>query len=206
MRLIYLYSGLLLLLLSLGCKQASSTYGEMPTFTEKGGINVIIEIPAGTNEKTEYNYSNKRFEVEKIKGKKRSVDFLPYPGNYGFIPSTYMDPEKGGDGDALDVLVLSESLERGTIIEVKPLAALELLDDGEIDTKIIAIPVDTSLQIINATDFITFMVKYNAAQQIIQSWFLSYKGLGRTEFVAWKDDRAALAEIKRWATEQEVED
>ena len=208
MRLVYLYSVLLLMLLSLSCKQASSRYGEMPTFTEKGGINVIIEIPAGTNPKTEYNYANKRFEVEEVEGKKRSIDFLPYPGNYGFIPSTYMDPEKGGDGDALDVLVLSEALERGTIIEVKPLATLELLDNGEIDTKIIAIPVDTSLQIIDATDYITFMVKYNAAQQIIQNWFLSYKGLGKMEFVAWKDDRAAMAEIKRWATEveREVED
>jgi len=206
MRLSYLCSILLLILLSLGCKQASSTYGEMPAFTEKGGINVIIEIPAGTNEKTEYNYSNKRFEVENVNGKKRSVDFLPYPGNYGFIPSTYMDPEKGGDGDALDVLVLSETLKRGTIIEVKPLATLELLDNGEIDIKIIAIPVDTSLQIIDATDYITFMVKYNAAQQIIQNWFLNYKGLGEMEFIGWKDDRAALAEIKRWAEEQEVED
>jgi len=177
----------------------------MPTFTEKGGINVIIEIPAGTNEKTEYNYSKKRFEVEEVEGKKRSIDFLPYPGNYGFIPSTYMDPEKGGDGDALDVLVLSETLKRGTIIEVKPLAILELLDDGEIDSKIIAIPIDTSLQIINARDYITFMVKYNAAQQIIQNWFLNYKGVGEMEFISWKNDVAAMAEIERWATEEEEE-
>jgi len=193
------------MLLFVSCKQGSSTYSTMPTFTEKGGINVIIEIPAGTNEKTEYNYSKKRFEVEEVEGKKRSIDFLPYPGNYGFIPSTYMDPEKGGDGDALDVLVLSETLKRGTIIEVKPLAILELLDDGEIDSKIIAIPIDTSLQIINARDYITFMVKYNAAQQIIQNWFLNYKGVGEMEFISWKNDVAAMAEIERWATEEEEE-
>ena len=205
MRSLNLLSGLLFLFFCQSCKQSSS-YSSMPTFTETGGINVIIEIPAGTNEKAEYNYNKKRFEIEKIKGKNRSIDFLPYPGNYGFIPSTYMDPLQGGDGDALDVLVLSESLEMGTVIEVKPLASLELLDGGEIDTKIIAIPVDSSLQIMDATDYITFMIKYNKAQQIIQDWFLSYKGIGKVELVAWRDDQAAMAEIKRWTKKEEVEE
>ncbi len=204
MRFIYLLSGLLFFFFCQSCKQSSS-YSSMPTFSETGGINVIIEIPAGTNEKAEYNYNKKRFEVEKKEGKNRSIDFLPYPGNYGFIPSTYMDPEQGGDGDALDVLVLSESMEMGTVVEVKPIASLELLDNGELDTKIIAIPADSSLQIIDATDYITFYIKYNKAHQIIQDWFLSYKGIGRTELVGWRDDQAAMTEIKRWMRKEPLE-
>jgi inorganic pyrophosphatase len=35
-----------------------------------------------------------------------------YPGNYGVIPRTLLPGELGGDGDALDVLVLGELAER----------------------------------------------------------------------------------------------
>jgi inorganic pyrophosphatase len=149
----------------------------LPAITEKG-INAVIEIPAGTNHKAEYDYESGEFVVETRNGKKRVVDFLPYVGNYGFVPSTYMDPALGGDGDAIDILVISETVPSGTVMEVIPIAALELMDNNEIDTKLIAVPVDTSLRVMHATDFMTFTIKYNAAQQIIENWFLNYKGLG----------------------------
>lgn len=179
------------------CKEGSVNISQLEAFT-KNGVNAVIEIPAGTNKKSEYNSSTKRFEIETIKGKQRMVDFLPFPGNYGFIPSTYMDKDKGGDGDALDILVISETVPRGTVLEVKPIASLLLMDRDEIDTKIIAVPLDSTLQVIQTMDHITFMVKYNKAQQIIQDWFLSYKGIGQTELIGWRDDRHALAEIRKW--------
>ena len=43
------------------------------------------------------------FIIDKKNGEERIVQFLPYVGNYGYIPSTFSDPEEGGDGDALDV-------------------------------------------------------------------------------------------------------
>jgi inorganic pyrophosphatase len=162
------------------------------------GVNVIIEIPAGTNHKIEYDYATKTFKVDQENGKDRVIDFLPYPGNYGFIPGTLMDKEKGGDGDALDILVIAESLPTGTAIEVIPIAALELLDNGEIDTKLIAIPVDSTLRVIQATNFEDFMIEYNIVQTIIKDWFLNYKGLGKVEMVAWKDEKFAMAKIEKW--------
>ena len=166
------------------------------------GINAIIEIPAGTNQKIEYDYASKSFKVGQENGKNRVVDFLPYPGNYGFIPGTLMDKSKGGDGDALDVLVLSESLPTGTSIEIIPIAALELLDGGEVDTKLIAVPVDSTLRIIQATNFEDFMIEYNIAQTIIKDWFLNYKGLGKMEMKGWKDEKFAISEIKKWEVKQ----
>lgn len=178
---------------------------ELAAFTEEG-MNVVIEIPAGTNRKIEYNMENKQFEVDVVDGKKRIIDFLPYPGNYGFIPSTMMDKERGGDGDALDILVLGESQETGTVMKVKPIAILELLDGGEIDSKIIGVPIDSSLQVMNIDKFEDLLIKYNGAQRIIETWFLNYKGLGEMELVSWKNEAAALAEIRKWATREEVED
>lgn len=126
------------------------------------------------------------------------IDFLPYPGNYGFIPSTLMEESRGGDGDALDILVIAESLKTGDTISVIPIGTLLLNDRGEEDTKIIAVPADPQKRVLQATDYQTFTVKYNAAQKIIENWFLNYKGLGVTKFVGWKNDRYAMQEIQKW--------
>ena len=59
-----------------------------------------------------------------------------YPANYGFIPRTY-----AGDGDPLDVLVLcSETLDPMVEVDCYPIGVIRMIDDDEIDDKIIAIP------------------------------------------------------------------
>ncbi len=181
------------------CKTEPS-YKSLPAITSQG-ILTVIEIPAGTNKKVEYNLSKARFEIDKIDGKERVVDYLPYPGNYGFIPSTRMDKSKGGDGDALDILVICESLQTGDTISVIPIGTLMLDDLGEIDTKIIAVPADPSRRVIDVTDYQTFTVKYNSVQKIIENWFLNYKGLGVTRLIGWKNDRYAMSEIEKWKEE-----
>ena len=93
-------------------------------------------------------------------GKTRIIDFLSYPGNYGFIPSTLMSKEIGGDGDSLDILVLSQSIATGTVIEVNPIAILTLIDNGEIDSKIIAVPTNKNNRIITATSYEELESKY----------------------------------------------
>ena len=77
---------------------------------------MVVEIPAGTNHKIEYDPSTDSFENDKKDGKDRVISFLPYPGNYGFIPSTLMNKDRGGDGDALDILVIGESEPTGTVL------------------------------------------------------------------------------------------
>ena len=110
---------------------------------------MVVEIPAGTNKKLEYNAKTNSFPADVLSGEERKVNFLPYPGNYGFIPSTIMDRSKGGDGDALDVLLLSQHIATGTILEIIPIGILVLEDNGEDDSKIIAVPVDENLRVID---------------------------------------------------------
>ncbi|MEL6863215.1 MAG: inorganic diphosphatase [Bacteroidota bacterium] len=191
---------LLLLLIACGL-EPSIDYTQVPALTEQG-FHIVIEIPAGTNHKIEFNKENGRFENDLENGQTRVVDFLPYPGNYGFIPSTLMAESRGGDGDALDVLLIAESLPTGTVVEARPIAALVLRDNGEMDTKIIAQPVDSSLQIIDVQHYEDFMMRYNGAQNIIRNWFVQYKGLGKVDFLGWRNDDYALSEIKKWIIEQ----
>lgn len=76
------------------------------------------------------------------------------PANYGFIPQTYCSERiaslargktnieiRDGDGDPLDILVLSEHhIPRGDIIlKARPIGGFCLVDDNEADDKIIAV-------------------------------------------------------------------
>ena len=59
---------------------------------------VIVETLKGSNAKFNYDEATKRFRLKKL---------LPagmiFPFDFGFIPNTI-----GGDGDALDVLIIAE--------------------------------------------------------------------------------------------------
>jgi inorganic pyrophosphatase len=187
-----------LLFLIFSCKNSTSTDTQtLPVFAEKG-INMVVEIPAGTNHKIEINKATGAFENDKIDGKTRIINFLPYPGNYGFIPSTLMDEARGGDGDALDILMIGESVETGTVVQIKPIGVLLLKDNGELDTKLIAIPADSSKVVMQAYNFTQFSVQHTAAKKMIEDWFLNYKGPGEMEFLGWRDEVYALEEIRKW--------
>ena len=188
---------LIFVFLLFACENQSKDVNTLLSKTDEG-INAVIEIPAGTNHKIEYNPKSKNFEMNQENGQERMIDFLPYPANYGFVPSTKMDKKRGGDGKALDVLVIAESIKTGTILKVKPIATLLLEDDGLLDAKIVAVPIDSTLSIIKANDFQTFMIDYFAVKQIIQDWFLNYKGLGKMKMLGWRDENFALQQIEKW--------
>jgi inorganic pyrophosphatase len=69
--------------------------------------------------------------------------------------------------------VLSESENTGSIIKVLPIAVLKLIDDGEMDYKIIAIPVDKNKQIIDSVTYLEFSKNFPEIKQIIVLCFLN---------------------------------
>lgn len=177
--------------------EGNEDYNKLAARIEKG-INVVVEIPAGTNHKIEYQAEKGVFANDLVDGKNRVIDFLPYPGNYGFIPSTFMDPKSGGDGDALDVLVIGESQATGSVLKALPVAVLLLKDKGELDSKIIAVPLDLSKRTMKIDNFKDLLIEYDAAKRIIEAWFLNYKGFGEMELISWQDEAYAWKEIERW--------
>ena len=84
--------------------------------------------------------SKKKYELDKETGliilDRILYTSTHYPANYGFIPRTY-----GEDNDPLDVLVLcSESLEPLSMVRCYPVGVVRMIDDHQVDDKIIAIP------------------------------------------------------------------
>jgi inorganic pyrophosphatase len=97
-------------------------------------INVIIEIPKDAEPV--------KYEVEKESGAIFVDRILStpmrYPCNYGYVPHTLC-----GDGDPADVLVLMPlGLIPGSVIQVRPVGVLRMIDEAGNDEKILAVPID----------------------------------------------------------------
>ncbi|NQY67362.1 MAG: GDP-mannose 4,6-dehydratase [Flavobacteriales bacterium] len=95
---------------------------------EDGDINMIVEIPSGTLQKWEVEKKNGTLVWTFKNGKRRVVNYIGYPGNYGMVPQTVLPYEDGGDGDPLDVLLLGESIERGSVVKCKVIGVLNMLE------------------------------------------------------------------------------
>jgi len=157
--------------------------------------NFFVEIPAGSNQKWEVDKKTGKLEWEEKKGEKRVINFLPYPGNYGFLPQTL-----SGDGDAIDFLSLDESLNRGEIVEVKIIGGLYFEDKKEIDYKLIGFTKLSPLFKFNSIEEL-FKEKPQVLN-IIKIWFESYKKPGKMIFYRYIDQTEALQIIQegheRW--------
>ena len=175
---------------------STKDYYTLPAQVSEESFNAVVEIPAGTNKKYEYDPNQKEFIVDIENGKERVIDFLPYPANYGFIPSTLSKSDTGGDGDALDILVISEAMITGAVLEILPIAILKLIDDGETDYKIIAVPQDKSKRIIRATTYAELTTDYPKLLEIVELWFLNYNPKDSSSVEGWADEQEALNEIK----------
>ncbi len=99
----------------------------------KDSINTIIEINRGSKNKYEIDKETGLIALDRVAHS--SQDF---PFDYGFIPRTLWD-----DGDALDVVLLTtHPLFPGVLVRVRPVAIMNMIDSGDADAKIIAVPVD----------------------------------------------------------------
>ena len=92
----------------------------------------VIEITKGSKNKYELDKETGMLRLDRV-----LYTSTHYPANYGFIPLTYAE-----DNDPLDVLVLcQEGIAPLTITNCYPIGVIKMIDNGEIDEKIIAIPI-----------------------------------------------------------------
>ena len=91
----------------------------------------VVEIKKGSKKKYELDKETGLIILDRI-----LYTSTHYPANYGFIPRTY-----GEDNDPLDVLVLcSDGLEPLSMVRCYPVGVIRMIDDNQVDDKIIAIP------------------------------------------------------------------
>lgn len=185
----------LLVITSILSSCGKKDYSRLPLMGEDHLFCMVVEIPAGTNHKIEYDQKKLAFITNQVDGQDRIIEFLAYPCNYGFIPSTLQNKATGGDGDPLDVLVIGESRETGTLMKIIPIAVLHMTDNGERDDKIIAIPADPFARTIKAQDFASLSTRYPAIIQIIELWMSNYKGGSGIQIEEWGDEEDATQTI-----------
>lgn len=89
---------------------------EIPAFSERGDVHVVVETIRGSRTKFKYDPDTKAFLFS------RSLRLgLAYPYDWGFIPSTMAE-----DGDPLDGLVLNEfATFPDALIRCRPIGVLE---------------------------------------------------------------------------------
>jgi inorganic pyrophosphatase len=96
-------------------------------------VTVVVEINNGS--KNKYELDKKTGMIKLDRAMHTSQD---YPFDYGFIPQTHWY-----DGDPLDVVLLTTNpLIPGVLVDVRPVAVVNMIDEGESDSKIIAVPVN----------------------------------------------------------------
>jgi inorganic pyrophosphatase len=159
-------------------------------------INVVIEIPAGTGQKWEVSTDGSSIHWELRGDTPRVIEYLPYPANYGMIPRTTLPKYSGGDGDPLDVVLLSSALPRGSIVEATPIGVLRLVDQGETDDKILAVPLTGPLSSVNNLELLER--NFPAILESLKLWFTNYKG-GRRIESGGVDDESAAWQLIRYA-------
>lgn len=108
------------------------SYINYPQPTQDGSeFFTAIEIPQGSITKYEIDAKTGHIIVDRF----QSMPVV-YPANYGSITSSL-----GGDGDPLDAIVYTrEPVVPGAIIKVRPIGVLKMIDGGEADDKIVAVP------------------------------------------------------------------
>jgi inorganic pyrophosphatase len=95
-------------------------------------ITVVVEIQKGSKNKYELDKETGLIKLDRV-----MFTGQDYPFDYGFVPQTHWH-----DGDPLDVvLITTYPLVPGLLMAARPVGVMDMIDDGESDAKIIAVPV-----------------------------------------------------------------
>ena len=159
-----------------------------PGDVDGGIINVVNEIPAGSNHKIEWNRKLAAFQLDRVE-----PAIFAKPTNYGFIPQTLDE-----DGDELDVLLVTEQpLATGIFLEARVIGVMKFVDDGEVDDKIVCVPAD------DRNNGNAYKTLADLPQQLIKQiefHFNHYKDLkkaGTTKVESWGDVEEAKTSHQR---------
>jgi inorganic pyrophosphatase len=148
----------------------------IPAQPEAGLINVLIEIPAGSKNKYEFDKDMQAMILDRV-----LFASVQYPFDYGFVPNTLAD-----DGDPLDGMVMMDQPTfPGCVIAARPIGMLEMIDGGDRDEKILCVPAeDPRYQNVTSLDDI-------ASHRLdeVAEFFRTYKNLEKkvTEILGWQN-------------------
>ena len=148
-------------------------------------VTAVVEIPRGSRNKYELDKVTGQFRLDRV-----LFSAVHYPGDYGFIPRTLHE-----DNDPLDIIVMiNEPTFPGCQIDARPIGVLKLLDRGEPDDKIIAVPA-------NDPYYREYFDIADISQHYlmeVEHFFHIYKDLEgrRVEIVGWEKSEVAVQVVQ----------
>jgi inorganic pyrophosphatase len=148
----------------------------IPAQPKPGVINILIEIAGGSQNKYEFDKDLEAFALDRV-----LYSSVKYPYDYGFVPNTLAD-----DGDPLDgMVIIDEPTFPGCVIAARPIGFLEMVDGGDRDEKILAVPAKDPryAHVKSLSDIAPHRLDE------IAEFFRSYKNLEKkvTEILGWQD-------------------
>ncbi|NJK27889.1 MAG: inorganic diphosphatase [Coleofasciculaceae cyanobacterium SM2_3_26] len=158
----------------------------IPARPKPGVIHVLIEIPALSRNKYEYDKDLQAFALDRV-----LYSSVQYPFDYGFVPNTLAD-----DGDPLDgIVMMDQPTFPGCVIAARPICMLEMVDGGDRDEKILCVP-DKDPRYAHMKS-----LKDVAPHRLeeVAEFFRTYKNLEKkvTEILGWKDVNEVMPLVEK---------
>lgn len=150
----------------------------------------VTEIPAGGTIKYETDAKTGFIVADRFQSMP-----VAYPANYGSLTQSL-----GGDNDPLDVIFYTRApLQPGTLIKLRAIGVLKMIDGGEVDDKIVAVPTS---KIDPTWDDIKSMSDLPKIEQArLEAFFRVYKqlpdGRKKVELNGFESVDVAKSEIKK---------
>ena len=151
-----------------------------------GLVNLLVEIPAGSSNKYEYNAAAGVMALDRV-----LHSSVRYPFDYGFVPNTMAE-----DGAPLDAMVImQEPTFAGCLITARPIGILDMIDCGARDGKLLCVPAADPRQ--NGIRSIR-QIAPNQLEEVAE-FFRTYKSMeGRVvEILGWLDADAVPALLEQ---------
>ncbi|VFQ75114.1 unnamed protein product [Cuscuta campestris] len=147
-----------------------SPWHDIPLHLGDGIFNFIVEIPKESSAKMEVATDEQHTPI-KQDTKKGKLRYYPYNihWNYGLLRVCTLLGRK------LDVVEIGERRGKiGEVLKVKPVAALAMIDEGELDWKIVAISLDDPrASLVNDVEDVE--KHFPGTLTAIRDWFRDYK-------------------------------
>ena len=147
-------------------------------------VTAVIEIPGKSRNKYELDKDSGLLKLDRV-----LYSAVHYPGDYGFIPRTLHE-----DNDPMDILVrINEPTFPGCLIEARPIGVLRMLDKGEPDDKVLAVPCNDPFH--NEYYDIADIPQHYLKE--VEHFFHIYKDLEgkRVQILGWEKSEVAMAMI-----------
>lgn len=186
----WLLSGLCL------CFSCQPDYRDLEPFGDDG-LRVVIEMPAGSMDLFAFDGQSGDILPILKEGRQQSIDVLPFPANFGFVPGTSLDVSGNSAGTPVRIMVIGPDLPTGTITETRLIGLLKVKEGGKEKQMLLATPLTPTDPEQPLQGFQDFLLYRDSLKRAVEDWFVFYRNLPDTQIIGWDDEKAALRVVQQ---------